>query len=80
VSLFDKWNDYAKKLGLTLDEYQILGDWKRERDQLKAQLQQSQERGAAVKKAFEAWSDEPNWVCDEFDELCGAIEALYSPS
>jgi len=53
---------------------------KHEVESLCAQLQQAEEREAAVKKAFEAWSDEPNWVCDEFDELCGAIEALSSPS
>jgi len=43
-------------------------------------LQQAHEREAAVLSAFNAWSDKPEWVNDEFDALCGAIEALSSPS
>jgi hypothetical protein len=50
---------------------------------LRTQLAEAQAREGALRdravtvlKKFTAWQDTPDWVCDEFDDFCGALEAM----
>jgi len=53
MSLYEKWHKFSDTGGLSTAGCQILADWKRERDQLKAQLQQAEEREKSLTDALE---------------------------
>jgi len=74
MSLFDKWNEFSRRGGLDTAGCQILADWKKEADQLRAQLQQAEAREAALQEALQRagealldpmyYDKVPDWITD----------------
>jgi len=80
-SLWERWHELSKRGGLDVAGCQMLADWKREADQLRAQLQ---EREAVLREALEkiltAETDTDRWGGHISETGKIAQQALSSPS